>query len=410
MDNTQYKNLILFTENYPYKGGEQFLISDYYYLSTYFKNIYVFTNKKHATFCTDKLPTNLTVLDVKNITTENKKKVLLKNIPILFSLFYSEFFLNQKRKTFISNLKNNLSLFTEALILEEIIFSKLKELNLNSSNSIFHSSWLNKQALVLSISKRKKRITHFTFRANGFDIFNERHPGNYIPFENFVYQSASKAILNSNYSLIYKQKQNNYLSKLDFCYYSIEKHEINPTLPSNTINVVSCSNIIKIKRVDKILKALLLTDKKIHWTHFGDGNERYKIDSIQLPSNITVDLKGKVKNEEILHFYKTTPINLFIHVSETEGLGFSIVEALNHGIPCIACNAGGVIDLVHNGNGKLLHPDVTNKELANEIINFLQSNKNSSEFKKEVKINFNEKFDLNKTISKFYKLITPDNY
>ena len=44
--NVKNKSLIVFSENYPYEGGEQFFVNDLYYLSGKFSKLYVFPTKE----------------------------------------------------------------------------------------------------------------------------------------------------------------------------------------------------------------------------------------------------------------------------------------------------------------------------------------------------------------------------
>ena len=58
-------------------------------------------------------------------------------------------------------------------------------------------------------------------------------------------------------------------------------------------------------------------------------------------------------------------ILLFIHTSETEGLGMSIIEAQGFGIPAVVLGVGGVVDIVNEQTGIVLSPNATNQEIAN---------------------------------------------
>jgi len=63
---------------------------------------------------------------------------------------------------------------------------------------------------------------------------------------------------------------------------------------------------------------------------------------------------GFVTNNEVLQYYKTTPIDVLINTSRYEGLPFSIIEAMSFGIPCIATSAGATNEIVNSMNGLLL--------------------------------------------------------
>ncbi len=84
------------------------------------------------------------------------------------------------------------------------------------------------------------------------------------------------------------------------------------------LRIVSCSNVVPIKRLDLVVKTLQhISDINIKWTHFGDGIMMNQIKKMSrtLPKNIKVDFRGNVKNSDLLaeisllafgfmHFYK----------------------------------------------------------------------------------------------------------
>ncbi|MBK6912265.1 MAG: glycosyltransferase [Ignavibacteriales bacterium] len=83
-----------------------------------------------------------------------------------------------------------------------------------------------------------------------------------------------------------------------------------------------------------------------------------RIENIQriirrLPSsNLKINLRGNINNDELLEYYKNNLIDIFINTSDSEGLPVSIIEAQNFGIPVIAPALGGIPEIV-NGNNEL---------------------------------------------------------
>jgi len=86
-----------------------------------------------------------------------------------------------------------------------------------------------------------------------------------------------------------------------------------------------------------------------------------------MPDNISCFLLGQLPNEKILSFYSTKPIEVFINTSESEGIPVSIMEAISFGTPIIACDVGGISEIVNNKNGILLDPNPSPLEIANAI-------------------------------------------
>jgi glycosyltransferase involved in cell wall biosynthesis len=71
-----------------------------------------------------------------------------------------------------------------------------------------------------------------------------------------------------------------------------------------------------------------------------------------------------------MEFYRKNHVDLFINVSETEGIPVSIMEAMSFGIPCIATNVGGVNEIVNNTNGFLVKKYFNNDHVSEFIINY----------------------------------------
>ena len=69
-----------------------------------------------------------------------------------------------------------------------------------------------------------------------------------------------------------------------------------------------------------------------------------------------------------MDYYSSHPIDLFVNVSETEGVPVSIMEAFSYSIPCFATDVGGTGEIVNRSNGHLAHKNFACRELADSII------------------------------------------
>ena len=95
----------------------------------------------------------------------------------------------------------------------------------------------------------------------------------------------------------------------------------------------------------------------------GDGGERPVLEGLVkkygLVDNIT--FWGMIPNVEIYKYLAKN--NIYILMSQNEGLPISIIEAMRAGLPIISTKVSGIPELVDVGyNGFLLNPD--SKELA----------------------------------------------
>lgn len=60
-----------------------------------------------------------------------------------------------------------------------------------------------------------------------------------------------------------------------------------------SLRVVSCSSLVKGKRVNLIVKALAKLALDVEWVHFGDGDQCDEVKNLAkklLPDNVKIDL------------------------------------------------------------------------------------------------------------------------
>ncbi|MEG1926658.1 MAG: glycosyltransferase, partial [Ruthenibacterium sp.] len=88
----------------------------------------------------------------------------------------------------------------------------------------------------------------------------------------------------------------------------------------------------------------------------------------------TWNFHGFVTNQELMNQYKILGVNLFMTVSQTEGLPVSVLEAFSCGIPVIATAVGGIPEAVQEEKtGHLLASNPTAIEVANIVSRFWNS-------------------------------------
>ena len=401
------KKLYIFTASYPYGKGETFLENEIPILAHHFQKL-IICPLLHATSEIRTIPANAEVRNIINgRKTLSSKKVFLNSfLPILF-LMITEFIHCKNKFFFLKNFRyfNNLLIKAHhdaALVNEEIKNSK--------QNSIFYSFWMNDWALSLAILKRKQQIESFVFRCGGFDIYDERHKGNYLPFRYTIYKYTSAIFPNSNDGAHYIKTKTKFTNKIQTQYWGT-KDEGNNNLSANIpFSIVSCSRIIPLKRINLIIYILKSITTDINWIHFGDGTDEkfIKEKAKELPANIHYTFKGNVSNQEIIEFYKTNAVNLFITTSETESLPMSIQEAISFGIPVIATNVGGIPEIVNNQTGILIDKNFDSKKVAEQIEDFITSDKNKEEFRNGVRNFWKENFDAEKVYTEFSKVLTKE--
>ncbi len=380
---TKRKVLHIISERFPFGTGEQFFEAEVHEMATHFDEVVLYPLGSGQLI--KELPANVFINDVLVHTDRSVSKLLMiKNSGLITKMIGLEILKNKQRTFIIFHLKRWM-----VAILQCQHLAKAFEQTINDRNeNYFYSFWMNDGALLLSILKQKKRINNFSFRVNGYDIFSERHTANYLPFRTYNYKYVSNIFVLSNGGLNYLKGLNIANDKLVLAHYGIYPNGINHLNEQNeVVRIVSCANVIPLKRIDKIIDALTyIEDIEVEWIHFGDGDLMSEIQTkaLQLSPNIIVDFRGNRPNREVLEVYKTQSVNLFIHTSETEGLGMAIVEAQSFGIPAVVIGVGGVLDIVSNETGRVLAPNAGGKQISEAISKVLASNLNSNAYRQSI--------------------------
>jgi colanic acid/amylovoran biosynthesis glycosyltransferase len=277
----------------------------------------------------------------------------------------------------------------------------LKELlvkNPENNNAILYFYWGNGSSQIVPVAK-KFGFNKIVVRFHGFDLYEERQ-GGYIPFRRDLLKNIDFAIPISEHGERYLRSR---YSDIRFKSKVLRLGSLNNGMskPSQDgkFRIVSCSNVIDLKRLHLIAAALKFIGSEVNWTHLGDGEkfEGLKKKVATLPSNISVHLAGRVSPAEVLDYYSNNPVDLFINVSTTEGVPVSIMEAFSAGIPVYATNVGGTSEIVNASNGKLLDKDISPEQLANELKEFsLLKTDIKSEFRKNASQTYFDKCSFTK--------------
>jgi glycosyltransferase involved in cell wall biosynthesis len=400
------KKLIFFTAQYPYGNkSETFIETEILYLSKAFDSIEIFPSE----LCDSirEVPSNVSVhnqLALLNYSKTSKYKSLFKNWKDAIEILYSEF----QRLKLVSFFKY-LKIILDTIAIQLIKFEYLNPTVSNKKNILLYDYWSLNSTLALALIKKKNPKIKFIARAHGYDLYEERNPNLGVLFRNFVIKYIDTQYLISDNGLDYQKDKiaPELHSKLKVSKLGVKAFIKRPEKQNDFYTIVSCSNILDFKGVHLIPQILKhIPDLRIKWIHFGDGPylELLKHAITSLNSNIEVILKGRMDNQEVLQFYAENSVDLFISLSNSEGLPMSMMEAQSYGIPIIAYPVGGIPELVVDGHtGELLnrnhnflqHAEIVKKHLLkpldpNRIIAFWESNFNAEKNYK----NFIENIEL----------------
>lgn len=409
--------LIFFSERYPneYIGGvyEEREIREF---EKYFKRIIVIsTSKNDALEPSFYIPNNLIF---KSFNSDLSFIEKLWSIRLILS---SDFLKEYNYIKNILKLKLNFKIIVIALIemqkarkLKRSVINLLKNYAIDTSETIIYSFWNDFRAYAAVILKRALKESKAISRSHGGDVYFERHPFNYLPFKTILYNELNGIYPISKNSEIYLknklQVDDDKIKSYHLGVSNLNTYEI-PQF-HETLKIVSCSHIVKIKRVELIAQGLSnLKEIPYHWFHIGDDYMGGKVMGIcenHLTNyNQKYSLLGSLDNKEIMEFYKSNNIDLFINLSESEGVPISIMEAMSFGIPVIATNVGSTSEIVIDGiTGFLLSPNPTLQEIKEVITKFHLLN---IEDKKRMHDNaysyWRNEFNADENYPKFVKMV-----
>ena len=371
------KQILLITNGFPYGDSERgFLETEYNILSQNFKvNL--------LALCDNVPNTNEIKGNIENSTFILKQSpstfLLLKQI--LYKDVLSEIFSLLKSKTAFSLLLKQIKLVLGYSARAEMLYKKIASNVISNNIDLIYTYWCTPATLAAVRLKQKNKNLKVITRFHGYDLYKERNELNYQPFR-------AKIAKHGNRLFFISKKGKDYFlnewpktpeSKCSVFYIGsrVVTLELNSVKLGQTM-LVSCSNLIPLKRVNLIIEALSLipSNININWFHFGDGSEKQQL--IQLANtklgnkkNITYSFLGHVENQKVFEHYKEINPNIFITTSSIEGLPVSILEAMSMGIPVIATDVGGIPEIViNNKTGYLLPENPTPQETAQAIINY----------------------------------------
>ena len=406
-------NLLLFTNSYPFGNGETFLDDEIPYLADKFEEIFI-----HPLY----IPADATPLSINNKTCikfnnikvcealipfdhKDKRGLVVKGIKIFPPLwqikeFFSKgcFLSAKKLRLFINYALIYNSIISDKALIHKII-CELKEC------SVAYFYWGDKSALLVPQLKRllahelrdyAGKMPKFVVRFHGSDLYEEVK--GYLPFREHLLPKIDYAVTISKNGKEYLKSKYPGIQPKNVCTYRLGScgdlipKNIGPEFEGSLFHIISCSNLIPLKRVGLIADAMKIIQNDvafiermwengyngIKWSHIGDGplldDIKTKV-TLEEDGEVIYDFKGRMEHSAVLDYYRDEDCDLFVQVSNSEGIPVSIMEALSFGIPVLATNVGGIGEIVYNRPenpfGKLVDVKLTAADLALQIEDFI---------------------------------------
>ena len=374
------KTLIFFTDSFPFGASETFIENEFPFLVESFERIFIVTTNL-SDLKTREIPDNVEIVRIPYKPAFKFKVLSLLSYfnPIIqreIGLIKNEFLL-KANKEILSVL---LASYAKALEINSLLNGLIAQHNIEIKNLTLYVYWMNDITSGVALFKSKNPEVRAICRVHRWDVYFETQTPPYLPLRNFMIESLDSVYCISQDAFNYLQKlcNNRGTSHLKISRLGTFNRDKIVAVPNEgMLRIISCSNLLPLKRVYLIIEALaLINDIKIDWLHFGQGPresvlKKLAVEKLASKSNIEYSFMGQVSNTELLRFYKNNKVDLFINVSETEGIPVSIIEASSFGVVVIGTLVGGVGEILEEGeNGFLLNESCSAQDVANAITKF----------------------------------------
>lgn len=404
--------LYLISLDYPFFEGETFIEDELAMAKDYFDRINIVSLSGHVNFDDmRKIPDNADLIVARRKRYEIKP-ILISFLKMLsFESICELLFAKKRLKTNLKDICLQIFIYQYYCVLLRRAFE-----NMNiKGDDIVYSYWLAAPAFFLS--KSKNIICKKISRTHRFDCFIDY---SYQPFRRQILENidAVYSISQAGKDDIEKNLINRFNFHVDKKVLRVSRlgifknsEKMNPAeITSDYLEIVTCSNINRVKRLDLLIEALSFLDIKVHWTHIGSGeleeNIKRLATALDNKSNIKYTFLGRKRKDEILKYYEENHIDLFVNCSDSEGIPVSIMEAMSYGIPVIARNVGGNNEIINVENGFLLKQDENSYNISNAIMEFVNMSQiHVSNMRDSAYYTFKDRYDAKKNYSRFFKQI-----
>ena len=368
-------HLVVFTTSYPFsRVVESFLDRELPHLSSVFDTVtlvprlYPLPGERLDRSLPENVSTETSIMHDarKESTTAYYLHLILSSLAS--PGFYAEFRQNYRYMLHSAGMRKALGYLGIALDVRGWVARRIEGGMLDPARTLLYTYWFDGTALGAVLAKRDFPEIRCISRAHGYDLYAERYIPPYMPFEEARICSLDRVYPVSEHGKRYLSARH------PSCASGFRVARLGTgdpgflTSPSRdgVFRVVSCSHIIPIKRIDLLVRGLaeagrMQPDREFEWVHIGGGALQAEMEAYAdttLPGNVSHRFTGYLTNNAVLEHYRQSPVDVFINVSESEGVPVSIMEAESCGIPVVATAVGGTPEIVSDATGILLpeHP------------------------------------------------------
>lgn len=406
------RNLIVFTHGAPFANGENaFLLPELPILAETFERVILVPDAICHSFprCETHLPTNVEVYSEKLIKKHNS------NLSLARAFLTLKWIRDIRRIKRPSDFKTCLSDIAAVNAFKSVFPSLILDLDLDLNDTLFYTFWMTHEASGLAELSLKYKALRFISRAHGYDLYDYR-----TNFRSKYYRELTIRQSQGVYSCSKdgaSHLENRYScpdGKIKIGYLGVECAGVLPApvnADEDVLRLVTVASLVPVKQHVRFVNALseyakTHTKLQIIYDIIGDGYYRQKVEEacIGLPKNLCVKLYGVFSNTRVLEHYSTTPYDLFVLPSKSEGLSVAVMEAMAREVPALVTNVGGMGELVRDKQtGFLIPGEFTEGDVAAALDEYLMAD--SGMLRKAARKLIETHFDRKKCREEFVQCI-----
>ena len=370
------KILHILTYDFPYIGNDsKFMVDEVKFLSKIFDEIKLYPMKKNN-LRIKKLEKNIQVDHTIANEIFNPFNLIVRFFKIFFCKYLWLEIMTISKKNILKKIR---MIFIERYI-AEIIFITFKKKRV--TNDYFYSFWANHNLIGFYLLKKKKLIKKSFARILGSDFKGFIPNDTFVAFKKIKFSKLDLVLtLNHEQNKILKFQKLIQKQKIHKNYLGINHQKLKYDYQKKIINFASCGRLIHLKNNIEIFKFInFFSNKnpnlKIFFYCVGNGKEKGVLSDYAkkyFSNNVNFFLIHQIHS--LTNLLKRKKINFFLNFSYSEGMSFSVMEALSCSIPVICSKIPGNTEIINNNNGYILDKfddknyDLISKKILYDYIN-----------------------------------------
>ncbi len=401
--------LFLFTSSYPFDAAveQTFLGEEVKYLCSQFDRVILVPKSCRG----NRLP----VPDGAEVDESFAKSFnFINRVVCAFLSIFSTYFYREIKRQWTDSfhwfyLLRLAAFLSGARITRKWMGRRLKAENISTHESVFYTFWFDEVNMGIGMAKENHPDICLVSRTHGYDLYEEIYgiwPCRYESIRLldglFPDSDAGEEYLKKKYPEFSGIYQTALLGVPD-------PGGISRASEDKVFRIVSCAIIHPVKRLDLLMEGIaaaarMRPDQRFEWRHFGNGDalEEYQKKAADVfPSNAIGIFPGYTTQGDLIREYLSSPVDVFMNVSKTEGTPVSIMEAISCGIPVIATAVGGNVEIVSEKNGLLLHDTPQPEEVAQSILWALDNYEMMAEKRRGSRDVWRSRYDASRNFQRF---------